>query len=275
MTEHEITITVNERSRDVTRGITVGGLRDLALPGSDVLVVNGFPCEPEYELKDGDQVILIRRGEMPDAEELEALMVARHTPQVHRTMKQSIVGIAGLGGLGSNVAILLARMGVGKLILVDFDVVEPTNLNRQQYAIEHIGMAKTEAMAEIIRSINPYLGIVVHQQELDRNNISEIFAEALVIIECFDRAEAKAMLLETAAELLPEAFIIGSSGLAGYGASNTIQTLKLGKRIFMVGDLTTAAQPGRGLMAPRVAIAAGHQANLAVSLLMDSGTVDL
>ena len=184
-------------------------------------------------------------------------------------MKRSVVGIAGLGGLGSNVAVSLARMGVGRLILADFDVVEPTNLNRQQYSIDHIGRAKTDAMSEIIGTINRYLTIALHQVELNRDNIPQVFGDAQVIVECFDRAEAKAMILQAVPELLPDAYIIGASGLAGYGDSNSIQTMKLGERVFIVGDLTTAAEPGRGLMAPRVAIAAGHQANLVVEILMN------
>jgi len=269
MDEQTIAIVVNERDRTVRRGMTVGGLRDFVKPGADVLVVNGFPSGPANELNEGDQVVLIRRGEIPDKEELEALMAARHTPHVHERMKRSIVGIAGLGGLGSNVAVSLARMGVGTLILADFDVVEPTNLNRQQYAVDHIGMAKTSAMGQIISTINPYLKIALHQVELTRDNIPEIFCEAQVIVECFDGAEAKAMILQAVPEFLPQAYVIGASGLAGYGESNTIQTMQLGDRVFMVGDLTTAAMPGRGLMAPRVAIAAGHQANIVVEILMN------
>ena len=269
MNEPRIEITVNEQKEVVPSGTRLGGLRDEVKPAADVMVVNGFPRSPESELKEGDQVVLCRRGETPDARELELLMVARHTPRVHERMKRSVVGIAGLGGLGSNVAIALARMGVGTLILADYDVVEPTNLNRQQYGVEHIGVSKAEAMQRIIAGINPYLKIAVHRVVLDRVNIPEIFRVADVVVECFDDAGAKAMLLETVSEALPEAYVIGASGLAGYGRSNTIQTMRLGEKVFMVGDLTSAAEPGRGLMAPRVLIAAGHQANLTVQLLMD------
>ncbi|MFC1836822.1 ThiF family adenylyltransferase, partial [Thermodesulfobacteriota bacterium] len=154
MPKKSITIRLNEESRSVPEGITVGDLRDKEKPGADVLVVNGFPSGPDKVLRGGDQVVLIQRGEAPKADELEALMMARHTPNVHARMKVATVGIAGLGGLGSNVAIALARMGVGKLILADFDVVEPSNLNRQQYAIEHLGMLKTQACAQILEGIN-------------------------------------------------------------------------------------------------------------------------
>jgi sulfur carrier protein ThiS adenylyltransferase len=275
MSNRQVAILLNERPHSVPEGTTVGNLRDTVKPGADVLVVNGFPCRPEIVLDEGDRVVLIRRGEIPDASELEALMVARHTPNVHSRMKQARVGIAGLGGLGSAVAIALARMGVGKLVIADFDVVEPTNLNRQQYAVAHVGMTKTEAMSSILEDINPYLEIVAHRVVLERDNVPEIFQGVDVVLECFDRAKAKAMLIQSVAELLPDTYVVGASGLAGYGESNTIRTMQLGERIFMVGDLTTAAEPGRGLMAPRVGIAAHHQANVVVSLLVDPEHVKL
>ncbi len=275
MSAPTITILVNEQTQTVPDGLTVGELRDQVKPDADVLVVNGFPSTADSPLKKGDQVVFIRRGEIPPADELEALMVARHTPGVHERIKKSTVGIAGLGGLGSAVAIALARMGIGRLILADFDMVEPSNLNRQQYCIEQMGMAKTDAMVQILGSINPYIEVETHQLVLDRNNIAKIFDAADVIVECFDSAKAKAMLIQTAAEFLPEIYVIGASGLAGYGDSNSIQTRKLGEKIFIVGDLAKAAEPGRGLMAPRVGIAAHHQANLVVSLLMDGEKPDL
>ncbi|MBW2366731.1 MAG: ThiF family adenylyltransferase, partial [Deltaproteobacteria bacterium] len=153
----EISVNVNEQDHRIKDGETVGNLRDREKPGADVLIKNGFPCRPDEPLQDGDKVVLIVRGEIPDARTLEALMAARHTPGVHEKMKSGVVGVAGLGGLGSNVAVSLARMGVGTLILADFDVVEPSNLNRQQYFIEHIGRLKTEAMCDILKRVNPYL----------------------------------------------------------------------------------------------------------------------
>jgi sulfur carrier protein ThiS adenylyltransferase len=275
MTGGMIIVQINEQGTSVPDGLTVGSLRDRVRPDADVLVVNGFPCGPDNTIKEGDRVVFIRRGEIPSADELESLMVARHTPGVHARMKGAAVGVAGLGGLGSNVSVALVRMGIGTLILADFDLVEPSNLNRQQYFIEHIGMTKTDAMARILASINPYTELITHKIVLDRDNISRVFQEADVIVECLDRAEAKATFIQTVLEVLPETYIIGASGLAGYGDSNSIQTLKLGDKLFMVGDLVTAAEPGRGLMAPRVGIAAHHQANLVVSLLTDSENAKL
>ncbi len=259
---------VNESPRTVSEGTTAGALRDEVKPGADLVVVNGFPSDPETVLRGGDRVVLIRRGETPSREELEALLSARHTPGVHERMRTARVGIAGLGGLGSVVAPALARMGVGELVLVDFDVVEPSNLNRQHYRVEDIGRAKTEAMAAQLASVNPYVRVVTHRVVLNEANLAGIFQGVDVLVECLDRAEAKAMMIRAAGRTLPDTYLVGASGVAGYGESNRIQTVHLGERVFMVGDMVSAAEPGRGLMAPRVGIAAHHQANLVVSLLM-------
>ncbi|MCF8061360.1 MAG: sulfur carrier protein ThiS adenylyltransferase ThiF [Deltaproteobacteria bacterium] len=261
-------IHANETPETVREGTTAGELRDHLRPGADLIIVNGFPSDPGTVLRDGDRLVLIRRGEAPSREELEALMAARHTPGVHERMRTSRVGIAGLGGLGSAAALALARMGVGELVLADFDVVEPSNLNRQHYCVEDIGLRKTEAMSRRLASVNPCIRVVAHPVVLDAQNIGRIFQGVDVLLECFDRAEAKAMIIRAAAESLPGAFLVGASGVAGYGDSNSIRTIRLGDRVFMVGDMVSAAEPGRGLMAPRVGIAAHHQANLAVSLLM-------
>jgi sulfur carrier protein ThiS adenylyltransferase len=275
MNEKMIAVLANEQSRSILEGSTVGQLRQEIKPDADVLVVNGFPSSPDAPLKEGDEVVFIRRGEIPKAEELEGLMASRHTPGVHARLKKATVGIAGLGGLGSAVTIALARVGIGTLILVDFDLVEPSNLNRQHYAVRHIGLAKADAMARILEEINPYLNVVTHKVILDRDNIPRLFQNANIVVECFDRPEAKVMIMQTVADALPEVYLIGASGMAGYGDSNSIQTVKVGERIFMVGDFVTAAEPGRGLMAPRVGIAAHHQANLVLSLLMDPEHVAL
>lgn len=266
--EKTIRIIVNERPLNIWSGCKAGEVREQVRQDADLIIVNGFPVREDEPIQEGDQVVLIRRGEVPQREELEALMAARHTPGVHGRMKSARVGIAGLGGLGSVVAQSLARVGVGELVLVDFDVVEPSNLNRQYYRVEDIGLAKTEAMFRQLRSVNPYTSVITHHVVLDEKNIPGIFSGVEILVECLDRAEAKAMLIRTASEHLPGTFIVGASGVAGYGESNKIQTLRLGARVFMVGDMVSGAEPGRGLMAPRVGIAANHQANLVVSLLM-------
>lgn len=268
MANHLISVRINERPLSFPEGTTLLEAIRENKPQPDVLVVNGFPQGLAYVLQEGDQIVLINKGEIPSSEELEALLVARHTPGVHERVKNATVAVAGLGGLGTSVAVALARMGIGRLILVDFDVVEPSNLNRQQYMIKHLGMAKTQALSEQLSEINPYVNISAYKRVVEPGNVVKLFQEANVIVECFDQAEAKSMLLGAVHELLPDTFLILASGLAGYGDSNAIRTYRMGERLFVVGDLRSAAEPGRGLMAPRVGIAAHHQANLAVSLIM-------
>lgn len=268
MTGRTVTALINERWQTFPQGTTLAQLARDILPAANVLVVNGFPEDQAYVVQDGDRIVLIQKGKAPSDQELETFLVARHSPGVHERVRKAAVGIAGLGGLGSAVAISLARTGIGRLILADHDVVEPSNLNRQQYLIKHLGMAKTEALRELLAQINPYVDVTTVKLKLDPQNIPRIFRSADVIVECFDDALAKSMLLGSVREALPQAYLVLASGLAGYGDSNSIRTWRMGERTFVVGDLKSPAGPGRGLMAPRVGIAAHHQANLVVSLLM-------
>jgi sulfur carrier protein ThiS adenylyltransferase len=233
-----------------------------------VLIRNGAPGSGDCVLTEGDEVVLIQRGVIPPREELEALMVARHTPGVHKKVKAAAVGIAGLGGLGSAVAIALARIGIGRLILADFDVIEPSNLNRQQYFIDQIGRPKTEALVENLGRITPYVRCDAHAVRLTPENIPGIFEGVDVMVEAFDRADQKVMLLESFCSAFPGTPIVTASGLAGHGPAGTIQVQQLGPNIYVVGDLESAAEPGRGLMAPRVGIAAHQQANAVLRLLL-------
>ena len=137
---------VNEQTVPYQEGVRLKDLVDTYKPGADLFIVNGFPASPDTVPADGDICCLIRRGETPTAEEMKSLLAARHTPGVHEIVQKARVGIMGLGGLGTVVAGAMARIGVGKLTLADFDVVEPSNLNRQQYSISQIGEKKTEAL---------------------------------------------------------------------------------------------------------------------------------
>jgi sulfur carrier protein ThiS adenylyltransferase len=184
-------------------------------------------------------------------------------------IKNSIVGIAGLGGLGSNVAVALTRLGLGKLIIADFDIVENSNLNRQQYYLDQVGRPKVDASTDNLKRINPHIDIQAHRIRLTATNIPEIFAKADVIAECFDRSEQKQMLVETVLTRMEKTVVVSVSGLAGYGKSNDIVTRRLSKRHILVGDGVSAARPGVPLTAPRVGIAAHHQANAIVEIMVD------
>jgi sulfur carrier protein ThiS adenylyltransferase len=261
-------IKINEKEVSVSSHSTLLQLQKQFKPNANVIIYNGFPISSDHPLKEGDEIIFIQKGEIPTSGEFECLMMARHTPGIHQKIKRSVVGIAGLGGLGSNVAIALARIGVGTLILVDFDVIEPSNLNRQQYFIHQIGMPKVEALQQNISKINPYVKVLPYNEKLDQNNIERIFKEAVVVVEAFDRAEEKVMLINVISEKMPGKYIVAASGVAGYGDSNEIRTVQFSPKIFIVGDQKTAAQPGVGLMAPRVGIVAHHQANTVLRILL-------
>ena len=263
-----IRIKVNEKESFISSNTSLFHLKNQFKPNADVIIYNGFPVNSDCSLKEGDEIVFIKRGETPSPEEFESLMVARHTPGIHLKIKKSIVGIAGLGGLGSAIAIALARIGVGKLILVDFDVVEPSNLNRQQYFIHQIGIPKVEALQENLSKINPYVKVQIYHEKLDQKNIERILKEAEVVVEAFDRAEEKAMLINAVSEKMPDKYIVAASGVAGYSDNNEIRTVRFSSKIFIVGDQETSARPGVGLMAPRVGIAAHHQANTVLRILL-------
>jgi sulfur carrier protein ThiS adenylyltransferase len=190
-------------------------------------------------------------------------------PPIFYEMKNAVIGIAGLGGLGSNVAVALARVGAGKLIIADFDVVEEGNLTRQHYFLDQIGMPKVDATTENISRINPDTKIQMHRVRLTLENIPKIFAGADVVAECFDLAEQKQILVETVLTKMKGIVIVSVSGLAGYGNSNAIKTRRISKRLILIGDGTSAARPGTRLTASRVGIAAYHQANAIVEVVIN------
>lgn len=261
-------IKVNEKDYVVETGETVGDVRDRIKPDADLLIVNGFPGKAADALADGDRVVLIQRGKAPDAEELDALLTARHTPGVHEVVKQATVGVAGVGGLGSSIAIALARTGVGQLIIADFDIVEPSNLNRQQYFIDQVGLPKVYALRDILARINPHVKVTACHLQVTEENINDVFGHAQILVEAFDRADQKVMLIENFAASFPDRAVVSASGMAGFGSANTIQTQKVASNLYLCGDGTTAAAPGSGLMAPRVGVAAHHQANAVLRLLL-------
>jgi sulfur carrier protein ThiS adenylyltransferase len=263
-----VRIKINERSEEFPEPPKLMEVRARFKPGADLIILNGFPTGDNPLLKDGDSVIFIRKGAKPSREELESLMMARHTPGVHEKVKRARVGIAGLGGLGSSVAIALARLGVGGLVVADYDVVEPSNLNRQQYFVDQIGRPKVEAIDENLKRINPYVKVEAHRVVLDERNIPGIFRGVDVLVEAFDKADMKAMLINTAAKECPGLPVVAASGVAGHGPSNTIRTTQFGAGYYIVGDQETEAATGIGLMAPRVGIAAHHQANCVLRILL-------
>ncbi|MFO7766843.1 MAG: sulfur carrier protein ThiS adenylyltransferase ThiF [Pelovirga sp.] len=264
----QIHIVLNERSLTVNQGTRLRELQQEYSPHSDLLIVNGYPCPDDKILKDQDHIVMIRRGIAPAPEELEALIMSRHTPGVHEKVKKARVGIAGAGGLGSAIAIALTRTGVGFIRIVDFDVVEPSNLNRQQYFIDQIGMPKVAALRDNLQRINPLVELDIHHSKVTVDNLKELFGDVDILVEAFDRADQKAMLANGFLRHCPGKYLIAASGMAGHKPANSIQTHQINDFFYLCGDHTTAAEPGCGLMAPRVGIAAHHQANAVLRLIL-------
>jgi sulfur carrier protein ThiS adenylyltransferase len=179
------------------------------------------------------------------------------------------VGIAGAGGLGSNCAVALARSGVGTLVIVDYDVIELSNLNRQFYFTNQVGLMKTVALEENIRKINPEVHIIAHQKKLDRFNIAEIFSGCDIIVEAFDSSEMKEMLIETVQIRMPGIPLIVGSGLAGWGKSIEITCRKIDDTLYVCGDESTEASENMPPIAPRVGIVANMQANIVIEILLN------
>ena len=194
-------------------------------------------------------------------------LLKRNVKGIAKKLKKLEVCILGLGGLGSNVAILLARAGIGYLKLIDFDVVEASNLNRQQYRISHIGMKKTEAMKSIIKEINPFVKVDILDIKVDRENIYSIVGDIEIVVEAFDRAETKAMTLE---ELLAKKnkIVVSASGMAGLGSANEIVTRKIKDNFYLIGDNYSDYEEYSGIMSTRVMLCAAHQANMILRIIL-------
>lgn len=204
---------------------------------------------------------------MISKEEWVSALKKRHGEMLQKKFNKATVAICGLGGLGSNIAIALARAGVGKLILIDFDEVDVTNLHRQQYKAAQVGMYKTEAAKENLLEIAPYLEVLTFNEKITEDNLVRLLKGADIVCEAFDKAEAKAMLVNGVLEKLPECYLVAASGMAGFGAANSIRTRKVTKRFYLSGDEVSDVNNTTSLVAPRVMICAAHQAQTVLRIL--------
>lgn len=192
---------------------------------------------------------------------------SQHDPKIVPVLQKAVIGIAGAGGLGSNIAVSLVRAGIGKLIVADFDKIEPSNLNRQQFFTDQIGMPKVIALLENLNKISPFTKYQVHEIKLNEENIPFIYKDVDIMIEAFDKAEMKTMLIETWLTNFPDKPIIAASGLSGWG-KNEILHSRIIDNLYIYGDEETELQTGISPMAPRVGIVANMQANLVLELLL-------
>ena len=204
---------------------------------------------------------------IPTKEEWNKALEKRHGKKLHTAFSSATVAICGLGGLGSNISLYLARAGIGKLILCDFDRVDITNLHRQQYKADQIGMYKTEALSENLKEIAPYISLEVHTERITEENAITLLSDADIICEAFDSAECKAMLTNTVLSEMPDKYLVAASGMAGMGVTNSIKTRRITSRFYLCGDETSDVSDDIGLVAPRVALCAAHQALTVLRIL--------
>lgn len=204
---------------------------------------------------------------IPSREVMREALNIRHGEDLQNKISAARVAVCGLGGLGSNIAIALARAGVGHLHLIDFDRVDLTNLNRQQYAVGQLGQYKTDALRETLSLVSPYCDVTCDTIQVTEETLPDLLRNEDYICEAFDRAEAKAMLVSGVLEHFPEKYLVAASGLAGLGSANTIQTRRVSQRFYLCGDGTSDSSVGLGLVASRVLVCAAHEANMILRLI--------
>lgn len=190
--------------------------------------------------------------------------------EIKQHLKHYTVGIAGAGGLGSNVAMHLTRVGIGKLIVADFDVVQESNLNRQFYFRHQLGAKKVEALKTNLLAINPELNIVIHSIKLDSLSIKEIFSDVDIMVEAFDRAEMKEVIAEVFQTEYPNIPLVMGNGMAGWGKSNEMRVNRFGN-LYICGDGVSEIADELPPLSPRVGICAAMQANVALEILLGNG----
>ena len=204
---------------------------------------------------------------IPTKEEWYKALCERHGEDIQKKFTSAAVAICGLGGLGSNIAVALARAGVGKLILIDFDKVDITNLHRQQYKANQIGVNKTDALAYNLCEIAPFTTVEIHCVRITENNAEQLLGNADIICEAFDDALCKAMLTNLVLEKLPSKYLVVSSGMAGMGSANTIKTRRISKKLYICGDEVSDVKVEGSLISSRVMICAAHQAHMVLRIL--------
>ena len=204
---------------------------------------------------------------IPTKDEWNDALVNRHGKVLWEKFSTSTVAVCGLGGLGSNIAISLARAGIGKLILIDFDKVDITNLHRQQYKASQIGKFKTEALTENLKETAPYMEIETHTVRIDENNAIALLKSADVICEAFDSAECKAQLTDVVLTKMSDKYLVTASGMAGLKSPNSIRTRRITSRFYLCGDEVSDVKDSVGLVAPQVMLCAAHQAQTVLRII--------
>lgn len=206
---------------------------------------------------------------IPSREEMLDALAKRAGSDMQSRFQNASVAVCGLGGLGSNIAISLARAGIGRLLLIDFDCVDITNLNRQQYKATQVGRLKTDALAENLKEIAPYTESKKYAVRLSNENYLSILKEADIICEAFDNAEEKSKLANYVLGNMPDKYFVAASGMAGLGAPNKIVTRRITEKFYLCGDGESSVDNGESLFAPRVMLCAAHQATTVLRIIAE------
>ncbi len=204
---------------------------------------------------------------IPTKEEMHQALSERHGAELQKKISAARVAVCGLGGLGSNIAIALVRAGVGHLHLIDFDRVDITNLNRQQYFVRQLGLLKTDALQETLTDIAPYCDITTSSVKITEDNFAQLLEKEDIVCEAFDCSEAKATLVNGVLERFPEKYLLSSSGMAGFGSANTIVTRHVFQHFYLCGDGMSDVNDGIGLVSSRVLACAAHEAHMVIRIL--------
>lgn len=204
---------------------------------------------------------------IPTKEEFFNGLAAKHGAELQKKFAAASVAVCGAGGLGSNIAIALARAGVGRLKIIDFDKIEITNLNRQQYFADQIGLFKAVALKENLSKIAPYCKVEAEVVKITEENVTSLLKGFSIVCEAFDKAEAKAMLVNAVLENMPETYLVSGSGMASLNSANSIKTRKITDKFYLCGDLTNDVDAGNGLFGSRVLVCAAHQAHTILRII--------
>ncbi len=203
----------------------------------------------------------------PSEIEMRKAFEARHGQLLQEKFSSACVAVCGLGGLGSNIAVALSRAGIGKLILIDHDRVDVTNLHRQQYKACQVGMYKTDALVDNLREISPYLSYKTYTARITEENAASFIESADIVCEAFDKAESKAMLANLVLEKFPEKYLVAASGMAGIDSANLITTRKITDKFFVCGDGVSDIETSNGLFSTRVMVCAAHEAHAVLRII--------
>ena len=206
---------------------------------------------------------------IPAKEEMTKALQMRQGVRLQSKFSSATAAVCGLGGLGSNIAVSLVRAGIGRLILIDFDRVDITNLHRQQYKASQVGEYKTAALSDNLKEIAPYVELEAHTMRITEENVVALLKDADVICEAFDDPECKAMLTNTVLERMPAKYLVAASGMAGLDSANNIRTRKVTDRFYLCGDGVSEVSEAESLLSSRVMLCAAHQAHMVLRILAE------